>query len=143
MSNGLLNASGLTTPKVTTEEIILNGEPLSGSLSQGDFVTNIIQDGENVCRIYKSGWCEQYIRATISSVGVVNFIKPFLYKPFATVNTSYAPTNTSDDNNFVVNITFTSLTNCTIKYYDSDGGSGKEGEVSVIAKGFIDPDAIN
>ena len=33
MSNGLLNASGLTTPKVTTEEIILRGKPLSDALA--------------------------------------------------------------------------------------------------------------
>lgn len=33
MSNGLLNASGLTTPKVTTEEIILRGKPISDALA--------------------------------------------------------------------------------------------------------------
>ena len=33
MSNGLLNASGLTTPKVTTEEIILKGKPISDALA--------------------------------------------------------------------------------------------------------------
>ncbi|MBQ7820543.1 MAG: hypothetical protein IJ341_12715 [Bacteroidales bacterium] len=33
MSNGLLNASGLTTPKVTTEEIILKGKPISDVLA--------------------------------------------------------------------------------------------------------------
>ena len=33
MSNGLLNASGLTTPKITTEEIILRGKPLSDALA--------------------------------------------------------------------------------------------------------------
>lgn len=33
MNNGLLNASGLTTPKVTTEEIILRGKPISDALT--------------------------------------------------------------------------------------------------------------
>ena len=33
MSNGLFNASGLTTPKVTTEEIILKGKPISDALA--------------------------------------------------------------------------------------------------------------
>lgn len=33
MSNGLLDASGLTTPKVTTEEIILKGKPISDALA--------------------------------------------------------------------------------------------------------------
>lgn len=33
MSNGLLNVSGLTTPKVTTEEIILKGKPISDALA--------------------------------------------------------------------------------------------------------------
>lgn len=35
MSNGLLNASGLTTPKVTTEEIILRGKPISDAINGG------------------------------------------------------------------------------------------------------------
>ena len=33
MSNGLLNARGLTTPKITTEEIILKGKPISDALA--------------------------------------------------------------------------------------------------------------
>ena len=33
MSNGLLNANGLTTPKVTTDEIILKGKPISEVVS--------------------------------------------------------------------------------------------------------------
>ena len=33
MSNGLLNVSGLTTPKITTEEIILKGKPISDALA--------------------------------------------------------------------------------------------------------------
>lgn len=33
MSNGLLNVSGLTTPKITTEEIILKGKPISDVLA--------------------------------------------------------------------------------------------------------------
>ena len=38
MSNGLLNASGLTTPKVTTEEIILRGKPISDAINgSGEF----------------------------------------------------------------------------------------------------------
>ena len=47
MSNGLLNVSGLTTPKVTTEEIILKGEPISDALANeiGDFVIENFRDG--------------------------------------------------------------------------------------------------
>lgn len=33
MSSGFLNASGLTTPKITTEEIILKGKPISDALA--------------------------------------------------------------------------------------------------------------
>lgn len=36
MSNGLLNASGLTTTKVITEEIILKGKPISDAIGGGD-----------------------------------------------------------------------------------------------------------
>ena len=35
MTNSLLNASGLTTPKVTTEEIILRGKPISDAINGG------------------------------------------------------------------------------------------------------------
>ena len=35
MSNVLLNAGGLTTPKVTTEEIILRGKPISDAINGG------------------------------------------------------------------------------------------------------------
>lgn len=144
MSNVLLNVSGLTTPKVTTDEIILKGKPLGDSSAVEDFVgtvedyvTEIINGNGNVCRIYKSGWCEQYIEKTINSSGIVTFMRPFQGRPYITVTTVSAPTNTPNDNNFVVNVTSTTTTNCTIKYYDSDSGANKEGEITVIARGFM------
>ena len=71
MSNVLLNASGLTAPKVTAEEIIFKGKPISDAIVDeiGDFVIETFRDGTSWYRLYKSGWIEQGGLATFSSTG--------------------------------------------------------------------------
>lgn len=65
MSNGLLNASGLTTPKVTTDEIILRGKPISEIVNDYEgtkiFIVEsyISEDGKAWYRKYSDGWIEQ------------------------------------------------------------------------------------
>jgi len=98
MSNGLLNVSGLTTPKVTTEEIILKGEPISDTLANeiGDFVIENFRDGTKWYRLYKSGWIEMGDVTTFSSTGTsvefereMNDIDYLVYFSIGTTTTDY------------------------------------------------------
>lgn len=98
MSNGLLNVSGLTTPKVTTEQIILKGEPISDALANeiGDFVIEIFRDGTKWYRLYKSGWIEMGDVTTFSSTGTsvefereMNDIDYLVYFSIGTTTTDY------------------------------------------------------
>ena len=98
MSNGLLNASGLTTPKVTTEEIILKGKPISEVLDNenSDFVIETFRDGAKWYRLYKSGWIEQGGLTTFSSTGTsvtfereMDSIDYLVYFSIGTTTTDY------------------------------------------------------
>lgn len=72
MSNGLLNASGLTTPKITTEEIILKDK-------QGHFVIETWKEGSEWYRKYSDGWVEQGGIVSAPSISKIsNFYVPFI-----------------------------------------------------------------
>ena len=102
------------------------------------YVTESVQNEFYGYRIYSDGWKEQYVTVDVTSNGTKtsSWPKAFTKIPYALCSTQGQPTNSTGDNNFVVNIVSVNTTNFTVKYFDTDSGAARVGVILVYGAGY-------